>query len=218
MIIRTSRALFALLALGLVAVLGTALAAPASAHSRLVSSTPKADATATQVTEVELTFSDAPSAAKVVVTDDEGTQFQAGEAARAGTVVTQRLKGALPGGAYTVAYRIVGADGHPVESDDLTFVVAQGGEEEPAGLAPAESTAEPEQNTTAGAGLPAKNSTPSDDDGGVSPWIMVLGGLGVGVLIGLAFVLLRGRRKRATASQEPARTATGETDKGASGE
>ena len=111
--------------LGLVAVLAAALggltATPALAHTQLVSSTPGKGASAAAVTEVKLVFSDEISNAKVIVKDAHGKAFQSGAAEHKGTTVTQKLTGALPAGSYTVAYRVVGADGHPVQADGLTF-------------------------------------------------------------------------------------------------
>ncbi len=111
--------------LGVVAVLalvlGALTATPALAHSRLISSTPGKGKSAESVTEVKLVFSDKISLAKVVVKDAQNKTYQSGEAERSGTTVTQQLTGPLPAGSYTVAYRVVGEDGHPIESDDLTF-------------------------------------------------------------------------------------------------
>ncbi|MEV4257493.1 copper resistance protein CopC, partial [Spirillospora sp. NPDC049652] len=105
---------------------GAALSTPALAHTRLVGSTPARDAAAASVTEVKLVFSDRISFAKVLVKDRAGKQYQSGAARHEGTGVTQPLTGPLPSGAYTIAYAVVGEDGHRVEGSDLTFT-AQGG-------------------------------------------------------------------------------------------
>ncbi|WP_168212115.1 copper resistance CopC family protein [Actinomadura rubteroloni] len=160
---------------------GVAFAAPASAHTRLVSSTPADGASVAAPAQVTLTFSDEIRVAQVVVKDAGGAQVQDGAAARAGTTVTQKLKAAVPPGAYTVAYRVVGADGHPVTAESPSFVVA-GGDAPPA-LSPAEST-----------GQPSAADKPAAKDSGGPSWAWIIGGGVLGILIGVGIVVRAKRR------------------------
>ncbi|GAA4369637.1 copper resistance protein CopC [Actinomadura sp. NPDC048032] len=200
--------------LGLIAAAALAFGAftapPAMAHTKLVGSTPEKGRSADAVTEVTLVFSDEISLAKVVVSDGNKKEFQAGAAERAGTKVTQKLSGPLPAGSYTVAYRVVGEDGHPIEGNDLTFSVTGDGA---AGAPPAASSAP----TAGGVGAeeqtgPAANSderplkadqendaAEEDSGSGMLLWVLIIGGLLVGVGIGVGIVF-RAKRKHQAAT------------------
>lgn len=110
---RTTRAL---VAVGVV-VTGLVLAAPAVAHDALAASDPAADAVLTQApTQVVLTFAAEQSGvgSEVLVTGGDGRTWSDGPAQVTGTTVTQPLANALPNGTYTVTWRSVAGDGHPV--------------------------------------------------------------------------------------------------------
>ena len=102
-------------------VVGAALAlwtaAPAAAHSTLVSSEPAAGALLDLAPgRVRLVFDGAlaPRYGAVAVTGADGAAHQSGRLSVAGTVVTQPV-GSLPPGRYRVAYRLTSAgDDHPV--------------------------------------------------------------------------------------------------------
>lgn len=100
---------------------------PASAHAVLVASTPEQGARlASAPAAVTLTFSAALTPpAVVVVHGPDGSVVATVEPSVSGAVVRQTLPDA-GGGTYTVAYRVVTADGHPV-TGQLTFSVAGGG-------------------------------------------------------------------------------------------
>ncbi|WP_425955726.1 copper resistance CopC family protein [Xylanimonas sp. McL0601] len=121
----TSRriSLLTVLAAGL-ALLG--VAAPASAHDRLVSSDPADGSTVAAVpTAITLTFSDEvlDTGAQVVITPHgTGGDFsQPGQVA--GKVVSVPAPPQFPNDTYQVAWRVVSADGHPVEGT-FTFTLA----------------------------------------------------------------------------------------------
>ncbi|MEV5571255.1 copper resistance protein CopC [Spirillospora sp. NPDC052269] len=165
---------------------GTLLAAPALAHTRLVSSTPGKNATAVSVSEVKLVFSDRIGFAKVLVKDKAGKQFQAGDAQRSGAEVTQKLTGPLPSGDYTVAYAVVGEDGHRIENSDLTFTAQSGGPSAtPNAAAP---------NTPAvGASAQSSPKAEAQSSNGAARWVMI----GIGALVGIGIgVLIVSRAKR----------------------
>ncbi|WP_433468361.1 copper resistance CopC family protein [Spirillospora sp. CA-128828] len=186
--------------LGLVAALalafGAVTASPALAHTQLVSSTPGKGKEADSVTEVKLVFSDKISLAKVVVTDGGKKEFQSGAAEHSGTTVTQKLSGPLPAGSYTVAYRVVGEDGHPIEKNDLTFTVVGGG----AGTAPS-------QPAAAGGGQQPKADqeqavATEESDSGAVLWVLIGVGLLVGVGIGVGIVYRAKRKHQAATGSE----------------
>ncbi|MFF0131765.1 copper resistance protein CopC [Streptomyces mirabilis] len=103
-----------------------AVTAPqAAAHTELDTSSPGANATLAGLPpRVTLTFSDAMTQkyAKVAVTAPDGKSATTGEPQVAGNAVTLALNTESSSGRYTVGYRVVSADGHPV-SGSYTFTV-----------------------------------------------------------------------------------------------
>lgn len=102
-----------------VMICGTALfaAAPASAHSELVSSDPPADATLEFAPiGVGLVFNQDinESFATISVVGPDDTQWAQGTATVEGPDVSILLADGLPNGQYTVGYRVTSADGHPI--------------------------------------------------------------------------------------------------------
>jgi copper resistance protein C len=109
----------------LAVLLASPVASPAWAHTTLVSSTP-ADGAQVDIalTTIELVFSEPvdPRLVTVVVSSADGGEWQDGAPAVTEAVVTQAVR-PLTGGGYSVAYRVVSADGHPV-TGELKFAVA----------------------------------------------------------------------------------------------
>lgn len=150
-----------------------ALAAPASAHNSLSSSNPGDEATLdTGPAEVVLTFDQPVQEGKglnsIAVTGPDGKPWQGGPATVDSNVVTAPVRELGPKGVYTIGYRIVSADGHPV-SGELTFTL-----------------------TTAGNGTPApetsQNAVGGDSGGGVPVWVWLAGAvvlLGAGMVVAL---------------------------------
>ena len=101
------------------------MATGADAHAALKSISPKdGSSLATVPTQVVLTFNEpiSSSFATVTVTGAAGT-VSGGKPVVDGVTVTQALAPDLANGRYTVTYRVVSEDGHPV-SDKTTFTVA----------------------------------------------------------------------------------------------
>lgn len=121
-------ALLMSLALALPALIGVTLATPAQAHTGLVSSTPTdGELLAELPAEVTLTFTeDLGDPAYVVVTGPDGADHGDGAPVVEGAGVTQAVLETAPAGAYTLAYRVISADGHPV-SGEIGFTVENGG-------------------------------------------------------------------------------------------
>ncbi|MET3808014.1 methionine-rich copper-binding protein CopC [Nakamurella sp. UYEF19] len=137
------------------------LAGSASAHDVLVSSDP-ADGSTVAVAPTVITFTfDQPVQnfdPVVSLIGPDGKQYATGTPAISGNVVTGTV-GAGPAGAYTAAYRIVSADGHPV-TGEVRFTLA-GDEGVPSGSAVG--------SPSVGAPSPAADSPSTGESSGVAP-------------------------------------------------
>ncbi|MGP3962681.1 copper resistance CopC family protein [Nonomuraea sp. 3N208] len=183
---------------------------PALAHDALKSSNPAKGAAVEALDEVELEFTAKVRMPFVIVRGPGDTPRQAGEPQLDGKVVTQAVKGPLPDGKYTIAYRVVSSDGHPIEGE-IPFTVKgakPSASPEPSGdtspsAAPSgtgEATLSATSAATGGApSAPAAQSSPAADQASATQdatfpvWlIVVIGGL---VGIGIGFLLSARRRK-----------------------
>ncbi|MBO0596714.1 copper resistance protein CopC [Nesterenkonia sp. E16_7] len=160
-------ALSATAALGLAV---TTMAAPAWAHDSLIASSPEADAVLQESPEeITLEFSGGglttgDSITNVIVVTDEGGENWEGETEVEGATLSTELAEELPGGDYTVAYRVVYSDGH-AEEQSFGFEVAESEAEPTPGASP-ESTAEapdPEE-TEAEAETETESAAPAEDE------------------------------------------------------
>ena len=99
---------------------------PAEGHASLVSSSPADGAQiATAPVTVELTFSEDVDSGFVGVTAPDGSTVKTSEPSIDGATLSADLAASEQHGRYTVAYRIVSADGHPV-SGEITFTTTSG--------------------------------------------------------------------------------------------
>jgi methionine-rich copper-binding protein CopC len=164
------------------------MATGADAHAALKSISPKDGASLTTApTKVVLTFNEpiSTSFATVTVTGADGV-VSAGKTVVDGVTVAQALAPDLANGRYTVTYRVVSEDGHPV-SDKTTFTLAavatpttSASEPSVPSATPLPSTPEP---TTAGPTSPV----PDDADAAGSGR-----GLRIGLAVGVAALALAG--------------------------
>src|SRR5699024_1753541 len=147
---------------------------PASAHDVLLSSSPEDGQTLEELPEeVVLTFNNTPlendDGNAVVVTGPDGeSTYEEGELTFDGTDVLVDLTPLDEAGVYSIAYRIVSSDGHPIQ-ESISFSVT---DEAVEAAAPDESEEAPEEETEevdepAEAGDTAADET--TDEGGVSP-------------------------------------------------
>jgi methionine-rich copper-binding protein CopC len=192
----------ATLALLAALLLSVGVATPALAHDALKSSDPAKNAEVESIEKVTLTFTARVRLPAVVVTAADGTRHESGKPSVDGAVVTQRLGDALPAGKYTIGFRIVSSDGHPVEGE-IPFTVVGGAEPSPSDT-PAESTAAtPEESpavtpseTAADAAVsPTPIAAEQDEGGGGIPvWLWIAVGVLAGIGIGM-FFSMRGRKR-----------------------
>lgn len=164
--------------------------APALAHAALVSSDPadgaSLDAAPRQVT---FTFSEAMSEpAYVVVRAADGTSVTQGAPRVENAVVVQALRADLAPGRYTMAYRAVSADGHPV-SDQLSFTVAGS----PSSTSSTSSPSSPSSSSSPSSAPATPAPVAQSADGG-TPWPAYASGAATLVVLGGGVVLLLRRR------------------------
>ncbi|ETK32295.1 copper resistance CopC family protein [Microbispora sp. ATCC PTA-5024] len=112
------------------ALLATAapLASPASAHNVLIGSDPQQGARLAALPNVvTLTFDQAVRRdfARIAVTGPGGAHYEQGEVGTSGAGVFISVRPAGPAGDYSIGYRIVSNDGHPV-TGTITFTVTGG--------------------------------------------------------------------------------------------
>lgn len=176
----------------LVAILG--VIPTAQAHDYLVGSTPKPNSTVTTAPgRVSLKFNDIvltrPAPPQLSVRGPDGRYFETGCATVTDTTV--KVPVALGGaGKYTVTWRIVSADGHPV-SDSLSFTYRP-----KAGAAAAKGIAAPKECAASTGNAASPGSAPQSSDGGAPTGaiVAVVVIAVVGIAGGALIVLTRGRR------------------------
>ena len=139
-------------------------APPASAHTSLTGANPAANATVAPPTQIVLTYADPVQLPQVVLTDAGGGRHEAGKAQAVDNKVTEAVKGTLPNGVYTVGWRVVSPDGHPI-SGTYTFTVTGS-----TGAAGTGSTGA--AGTAPGATAPAAKAA-GNGSGGSSGWLWI---------------------------------------------
>ena len=102
-----------------------AVAAPAQAHTSLTDATPAKGSTVRPPARIVLTYADPVRFPGVVVIDAHGGHHESGKARVSGNKVTEQVAGVLAPGVYTVGWRVVAEDGHPV-TGEYRFTVAGG--------------------------------------------------------------------------------------------
>ncbi len=128
------------------ALIGVVSAAPASAHTSLTSASPADGSTVGPPTQIVLTFNEPVGFTRVLVTDAAGRRYQSGRPVNVDNTVTEKLPATPPNGRYTVAWRVVAPDGHPVEGTYQFTVTGS------AATAPAAAPAAPSQTTSTSSG------------------------------------------------------------------
>lgn len=169
-------------------------AGPAFAHSALIGSDPRNGAVmATGPQQVNLTFSESVQAgfSDVTVVGPDGRQWQAAEPSVDGAVVSVPVRSLGPAGEYTVGYRVLSADSHPVQGS-ISFTLTEPGPGATAPAPPAETSAPARGD---GAIVPTAGAEDAAEAGGGTPVWPWLAGAGVLLLLGVAAALRVGRSR-----------------------
>lgn len=181
------------------AVLG--LAGPAAAHDAAESSSPAQGASVPAPPEqVSVTFNNTPLGigASFSVKDASGTEWADGQVQIVDNVASQKLRPGAPAGAYTVSWRVVSSDSHPIEGTfGFTAAGAAAGSapvtgQTAAATVPGMGTAEP--------GATAEPSVPADSGEPFQWSIVIFAAVAVGLLVALAVIA----RRRLSAGEEQA--------------
>ncbi|MHA2855440.1 copper homeostasis periplasmic binding protein CopC [Paenibacillus lautus] len=166
------------------------------AHSKLESSTPAADAKITEsVKEVNLSFNENidENLSTLKVKNAQGEAVEVSEVKVNQNTMSGTLAAPLPSGSYTVEWKIVGGDGHPVDGTYAFEVDAPEAEaapetpadteETPADIgntpdetAPADDTAAGNADQTADTNQQAENTPANDtsEGNGSTVWIVII--------------------------------------------
>lgn len=183
--------------------LSFALATPAQAHSELISSSPtdgEESYTPPDVITLEFNETIQDIGNEIVVTGPSGADVADGAPEIDGPLVTQALaasqdpEGAI--GTYTVTWRVVSADGHPI-SGEFTFEVLRGtvGDTVTEESTTDEATTAEAEETEAD----AESATPisgdvEEDQGSDAALPIIIGVVALAVVVAVVLVI---RRKRA---------------------
>jgi copper resistance protein C len=171
------------------AVLG--LAGPAAAHDAAESSTPAQGASvAAPPEQVSVTFNNNPLGigSSFSVRDASGAEWADGPVDIVDNVASQKLKAGGPAGQYTVTWRVVSADSHPIEGT-FTFTASAAAE----GAAPAAGPTAAATVPGMGTAEPGVTAAPETVGSGEPfQWsIVIFAAAAVGLLAALAIIARR---------------------------
>ena len=194
------------LAWATVLVAALAIAAPASAHTALVASSPAEGATVAELAEVSLEFTEEllgiGNELAMVAPDGTSTLLEILEVT---SIITAAVPdGAMAPGGNVLRYRVVSADGHPIEGT-IAFTYAPDVPSPPASASPsatpstpatapgtASASATPASSATA-ASSPSPSATAVSPTSGVPGWGWILGVAGAAAVAATVVMLARGR-------------------------
>ena len=156
---------------------GLGLAGPAAAHNVLIASDPADGAVLQQSpTVISLTFDQPVQDFQPVVTvlGADGQRYESGTPSVDSTVVTQSVTTLTAPGPYSIAYRVVSADGHPVQGEvrfELAAapVPASSAASSPAASTPAVSSPAASSAAASSASSSAAPSTPGSTSAASTP-------------------------------------------------
>ncbi|MCT2022068.1 copper resistance CopC family protein [Kocuria marina] len=186
---RSTTSLAALFAALMALALVVATAGPASAHDELVRTNPQADAKLEKApTTLELTFSGniQDIGSEVRVTDSHGTDMTRGTLAAQNTAVSQPLReGGDEDETYTVTWRVVSQDGHPIEGT-FTYTVGDG----------AATAASPAPVASADASQGANGAQEDVSGTGIPSWVLPVAGGAIALVLLLVILAFATRPKQ----------------------
>ncbi|MDQ0729679.1 copper resistance CopC family protein [Arthrobacter sp. B1I2] len=177
------------------------LAGTAAAHDAAESTSPaQGAALATPPGEVSVTFSNKPLGigSSFSVKDAGGTEWADGSVQIVDNVATQKLRPGGPAGAYTVAWRVVSSDSHPIEGT-FTFTAASGAGAASSGAAPSVNSTSGSPTTAGvvpgmGTAQPGVTEEPSGPANAGAPFqwsIVIFAAVAVGLLVALGVLARR---------------------------
>ena len=168
-------------------------AAPAFAHDVAESTSPaNGSAVANVPDSVSVTFNNRPLllGSQIQVNDASGRNWADGSVEIVDTVVSQKLRPGAPAGTFTVVWRVVSSDSHPIEGT-FTFTAKAGSTTAGSGSAGAAPSVEV---PTAGTAAPGATTTPEKlpDASQPFPWsIVVFAVVAAGLLVFLGVTARR---------------------------
>lgn len=165
----------------------------ASAHSELLESTPAAGAKLTKApSEVELVFGEGvqEQGGKIVVSTDDTIVSKDSTFTVSDNLASVQLADDGQPGTYTVAFRVVSADGHVV-SDRFEYTVV--GKASPSPTGGGTGTPTVDESQVAGT---TEQTEDSEDSGTGVVWVLGLGAIGLVLVAAVISVAVRGRRDR----------------------
>ncbi|MCA4134198.1 copper resistance CopC family protein [Arthrobacter sp. M4] len=197
---RAIRTLSATLTGALALVAGLLFSGPAaSAHDAAESSSPANGSTVAAVPDkVSVTFNNRPLSlgAQIAVNDEQGRNWADGAVEIVDNTASQKVKPGAPAGAFTVVWRVVSSDSHPIEgtfrftaSGQGSTAAAASGGASPAQTAPVASAGS--APATAGTGQPQA----APDASQPFPWSIV--GFAAVALVLLVILAVTARRRLA---------------------
>lgn len=181
---------------------GAMLAPAALAHSELVSSDP-ADGAVLEAPpkSVSFTFNEPlmPDFVRFIGTDPSGQTGDLPVSSVEGPTATINWPAEAPGGEWTVNYRVVSQDGHPIEGG-ITFAYAAASPtptptSSSASPTPAPTTSSAQPSPAPTSAIPSPAMSPAADSE-TGPSGLVIAGIAVGliVIVGIAIALVARRR------------------------
>ncbi|MEW9527804.1 copper resistance protein CopC [Microbispora sp. NPDC049125] len=156
---------------------------PVQAHTSLKSSDPQKYAQVQSLRKVTLEFAESVRFPVVVVRGEDGKRYESGAPLVDGPRVTEAVVDSVPPGRYTIAWRVVSQDGHPVEGE-IPFTVAGSSGASPGasqGAAPAQSA----QASAGGDTQASQDEQPARIPGWIWAVIFGLAGIGIGMFLSL---------------------------------
>lgn len=179
------------------------LAGPAAAHDAAESTSPAQGASVSVPPEqVSVTFNKNPLGigASISVKDAAGAEWADGPVEIVDNVASQKVKAGSPAGQYTVAWRVVSSDSHPIEGTFVFTAASAAPGESPAGSPTAAGTV-PATAPAMGTAQPGTTAEPTDPAGAGQPFqwsIVIFAAVAAGLLATLAVLA----RRRLTAGTD----------------
>jgi len=160
-------------------------AAPASAHSKVVSTSP-ADGSVLDAppAQVSFTFDEAllPGTDTISINDEQGNVIASGAATVDGDTISMAWPADATAGVFQVAYRVVSGDGHPVSGAIAVTVTGTAVAASPSADSAADSVTAPVNSV--------------EPPRGIAGSLVVIIAIGVLVLVVVAAITLMRRRRR----------------------